>query len=240
MINDFEIKNGKLYAYKGKENCVVIPDGVKHIKFGTFFNNWDIETVIIPNSVKELGYGTFLGCKNLKSVVLSNSIKALRDDTFKWCENLISIIIPDGVTNIGGNAFYGCKSLENISIPQSVTNIGLYAFYGCIGLQTYSNRYFKITDDNMLGKTFNAEKAELCAYGFHACRSPLDVFNSYDLITGKGARLYEVSLKGVLKENDTKQDVFTFIKKDSKCVGTEITFLRELTISELAELASKN
>jgi hypothetical protein len=172
-------------------------------------------------------------------VVIPDGVTSIGAYAFEHCSILTSITIPDSVTRIGNCAFYGCTSLTSINIPDSVTSIRLSAFWGCESLVTYSNRYFKATDGNMrccrgfqyvLSKTYKTDKAKLCRYGFHACKSPLDVFNYYCGKLGKDVRFFEVDLKGVADESN----------EDSKCVGTEITFLRELTISELAELASNS
>jgi hypothetical protein len=183
---------------------------------------------------------------NKTNINSPESVTSIGNCAFAYCTNLTSINIPNSVTSIGNYAFYGCKSLKGVIIPDSVTSIGKCAFcncstltsIGCYGLKTYKDLYFKATNGKMrcngfqykLGKTYKTDKAELCISGFHACRSPLDIFNYYSGNIGKDVRVFEVELKGVTGENDC----------DSKCVGTEITFLRELKISELAELASNS
>lgn len=177
-------------------------------------------------------------CGNDTAVVIPNSVTTIGDYAFRYCYSLTSVTIPKSVTSIAYSVFESCIRLTSITIPDSVKSIAFSAFNECENLKTYKDRYFKGTDGNMrcgdfqyeLGKTYKTDKAKLCEYGFHACRSPLDVFNYYFGELGKDVRLFEVELKGVTEEN----------YGDSKCVGTEITFLRELTISELAELASKN
>ena len=170
------------------------------------------------------------------SVIIPDNVTNIDDRVFYY-SSLTSIVIPDRARRIGDLAFAHCTSLTSITIPDSVTIIGDMAFYGCSNLKTYQNRFFKATNGDMqckgfqyeLGKTYKTDKAELCKCGFHACRSPLDIFNYYHGEIGKDVRMFEVELKGATNE----------ITDDSKRVGTEITFLRELTISELAELASE-
>lgn len=236
MINDFGIRKRELYDYKGKDKCVVIPYGVKKIKFGAFYANWNIQNVVIPDTVKSTGYGTFFGCKNLTSVTIPNTVAFLRDVSFKWCENLLSIDIPESVISIGNDVFYGCENLGNISIPNSVKEIGRNAFKRCYKLTANKPYYFKATDRNMqckgfqyeIGKYYHTSNAELDHCGFHACKNPLDIFNHYFGRVGKDIRMFAVELNGIKDKS----------KDDSTVCGTDICFIKELSISELAQLAS--
>lgn len=115
----FEIRNDVLYSYCGKENAVVIPDGVVKIGSKAFISNPDITSVTIPEGVTEIGDGAF------------------------WnCENLTSVKMPEGVTKIGASAFHNCQKLENITIPKSTTVIGSMAFYDCESL-----KFIELPDD---------------------------------------------------------------------------------------------
>ena len=214
MKSNFKIKKGVLLEYYGKE-----------------------KSVIIPNGVTSIGENAFYGCSSLTSITIPKSVTSIGGWAFFDCNSLKSINIPDGVKSIGDCAFEWCNSLTNINIPDGVISIGEFAFARCGGLKTYKNRYFKATDGNMqcrgfqyeIGKTYKTDEAELCVCGFHACRSPLDIFNHYWGKIGKDVRLFEVELTGVTEERNDN---------NSKVCGTGIKFLRELSISELAELAS--
>ena len=69
-----------------------------------------------------------------------------------------------------------------------------------------------------IGKTYKANKAELCNCGFHACLNPRDVFAYYSKKTK--SRYFKVKLSGKI----TKCDI-----EDTKVAATEITILEEIT-----------
>ena len=88
-----------------------------------------------------------------------------------------------------------------------------------------------------VGKTYETdEDIDICYTGFHACLSPLDVFNYYP---PSNSRYCIVKLSGRFdKYNPTdeqKEDPLVFT--DSKICASRIEILREITILELAEIA---
>ncbi|MBR1529672.1 MAG: leucine-rich repeat domain-containing protein [Oscillospiraceae bacterium] len=106
--DDFVTINGTLLEYKGKDNAVIIPDGITCIGWGAFYN-----------------------CENMISVKLPASLTSISGSAFSVCTGLTSVVIPDGVTSIGQSAFYGCENLVSVMLPDTVTEIGRAAFYAC-------------------------------------------------------------------------------------------------------------
>ena len=92
------------------------------------------KNTIIPNSVKSIGGGAFYNCSGLTGITIPNSVTSIGGYAFYNCSGLTSIEIPNSVTNIGSWAFYGCSSLTSVTIGNSVTSIGSSAFKGCTGL----------------------------------------------------------------------------------------------------------
>ena len=237
MKSDFKIKKGVLLEYYGKEESVTIPNGVTSIGKWVFDYYDMLTNIIIPDSVTTIEQGAFAHCTSLTSIIIPDSVTNIGAWAFAGCTRLVAVTISNGVMSIGYGAFINCRSLTSITIPDSVTSIEYGAFQDFNSLKTYKNRYFKATDGNMqcrgfqykLGKTYKTKRAKLCEYGFHACQRPLDIFNYYYGEIGKDVRLFEVELTGVTEERNDN---------DSKVCGTGIKFLRELSISELAELAS--
>lgn len=68
-----------------------------------------------------------------------------------------------------------------------------------------------------IGKTYKADKAELCKCGFHACLNPRDVLDYY---LEEGSRYYKVKLSGEITKCGFE---------DTNVAATEITILEEIT-----------
>lgn len=132
--NVFEIVDGVLVQYHGRERSVAVPDGVTSIGNTAFMWNTWLEDVIIPDGVSVIGKEAFKGCKNLVDIIIPNSVTKFDTSAFSYCKSLVSVIIPNGVTEIGNGAFEDCDSLESVVIPESVKEIKSFAFAGCENL----------------------------------------------------------------------------------------------------------
>lgn len=173
---DFEIKDGCLVKYMGKDAEVVVPEGVTSIGDHAFYWSTNLTSVTIPNgltwirdeafcdcesltnitipnSVTSIGRRAFEGCSSLTSVTIPNGVKSIKSGAFESCSNLTSVTIPNGVESIESGAFEGCSSLTNITIPNSVTSIGWGAFKGCSSLTsvTIPNGVKSIGSDTFKG-----------------------------------------------------------------------------------------
>ncbi len=217
---------------------ITIPDSVTSIGESAFDGCIGLTNITIPNSVTSIGNYAFYDCRSLKSVTIPDGITLIGGWAFSRCSNLTSITIPNSVTSIGCYAFKECTRLVSITIPNSVTSIGEYAFEGCENLKKYQHKRFKATNGTMRCRDFQYEmntwyetpEAKLCDVGFHSCASPLDILNYYYGIIGEDVRFFEVETR---KESRNR-------KMDSKRVSKRIRFIKELTLSELAELASNS
>lgn len=154
-------KNGEtlLFCLQGKEGDYQIPDSVKSINSGAFFNCDKLTGITVPNSVTNIQEGTFFGCSNLTSIVIPNSVTSIGEAAFSRCRNLTQMIIPDSVVSMGTqvfsectelksvtlsknmtaipfNTFLSCKSLTSVTIPDGVTSISASAFNYCAALSS--------------------------------------------------------------------------------------------------------
>jgi len=107
---------------------VEIEDGITGIGNYAFCKNSNLISVTIPDTVKTLGKGVFFDCDGLKSVEISNSVTTINDSTFSGCSSLYYVKAPNNLKEIKAKAFYKCSALTSISLPDSVTSIGESAF----------------------------------------------------------------------------------------------------------------
>ena len=90
--SDFEITDGILKKYIGKDTKAVIPNRVKSIEPRAFYK-----------------------CKNLTIIIIPSSVKSIGQKAFELCNKLTSITLPDSVTSVGKFAFLGCNELNQIN-----------------------------------------------------------------------------------------------------------------------------
>ncbi|MDE7204025.1 MAG: leucine-rich repeat domain-containing protein, partial [Lachnospiraceae bacterium] len=108
----YQIENGVLIRYTGREEVLQVPEGIQTI-----------------------GEGAFKGCVSLKKVVLPSGLDCIMGDAFKGCRKLEEVVIPDGVSYIGRYAFHRCHALRQAILPPSVKELGECAFLYCDSLQ---------------------------------------------------------------------------------------------------------
>lgn len=104
----YQIENGVLNRYTGREDVIQVPEGIHTI-----------------------GEGAFKGCVSLIKVVLPQGLCCIMGDAFKGCRKLEEVVIPDGVSYIGRYAFHRCHALRQVILPLSVRELGECAFLYC-------------------------------------------------------------------------------------------------------------
>ena len=100
-MEDFEIENGVLTEYQGKDVDVIVPEGVREIGEGAFWR-CDVESVRLP--------------QGLRAIRLPEGLKRIEADCFSGTE-LTEIVIPEGLRVIRDHAFSGVRE---VTLPQRV------------------------------------------------------------------------------------------------------------------------
>lgn len=108
----YQIENGVLLHYTGREEELQVPEGIHTV-----------------------GEGAFKGCVSLRKVVLPTGLQYIMGDAFKGCRKLEEVVIPDGVRAIGRYAFHRCHALKRAILPCSVEELGECAFLYCDSME---------------------------------------------------------------------------------------------------------
>lgn len=126
---DFVIKDGVLTKYKGKDEKVIIPDGVKTIGESAFDGYKDLKKVIMPDSVTSIKSAAFRYCRNLEEIVFSKKLTSIAPLAFCSASGLKSVDLSNTkVKSIRKKCFTFCEKLENVALPNSLKSIEEYAF----------------------------------------------------------------------------------------------------------------
>lgn len=133
------------------------------------FRHSQITGVYMPDNIKEISSGIFFNCPNLTSVRLSEKLEALSWELFQDCPSLTTIEIPESVTVLQGYSlsgtglksfnipenitvieegiFFNCKNLEKVVWSSPLTEIPRYCFYGCEKLEFEIPDYITVIND---------------------------------------------------------------------------------------------
>lgn len=113
--------DGTLLTYPMKlENAsYTVPEGVKAIGAGAFFNNMALENVVLPEGVLTIGERAFDHCENLKTAAMPESLISIGESAFKNCDNLRDINLPGTVTWIDEEAFYNVGKQLVFTVEQN-------------------------------------------------------------------------------------------------------------------------
>ena len=101
MMSAFQIENGVIKKYSGKDAEIVIPEGVKSIGNGVFKDRWHLTGITFPKSLTRICKESFSGCFALKRVTFAEDCKLVHigPSVFKHCTALTHIDIPIEIEN---------------------------------------------------------------------------------------------------------------------------------------------
>ncbi len=85
------------YAFMSHSaSSITVPEGVKKICDGAFYECTNLETLVLPESLEEVGSNAFEGCSGLSEILLSYNIKTIGDDIFSGCSEDLIVKCYDG------------------------------------------------------------------------------------------------------------------------------------------------
>lgn len=117
-----------LLAYRGSENVVDVPDGIRVINDSAFEMNNAVTTVHLPDSVEEIRRAAFYRCPSLQVAEFGDRLSTIGEMAFWGCETLSYLRLGHALTAIGDYAFAGCPHLEKVYLPDTLQSIGAKAF----------------------------------------------------------------------------------------------------------------
>jgi len=168
---DFLVSGGVLVAYRGVDNVVNIPEGVRLIAGEVFRNHNEITDVVFPEGLVTIGEGAFEGCKNLERIQISDTVENIKD-----------------------RAFFGTALTKaKVVLPMSVKCLGLQAFGDAevkykgfeAPVQTYEDSATRLSNAAYRGVTSKGTNAGVTAVGLEGITAVLDgADRSYTLSVG--------------------------------------------------------
>ncbi len=100
------VVNNILVGVKTSASEYTVPDAVKIIAAGVFYNNTDIQSIKLNSNIESIGDYAFSGCTQLNKLTLPDSVKAIGYCSFSNSSSL-NITVPQSVKEVGKDAFMG-------------------------------------------------------------------------------------------------------------------------------------
>jgi len=142
---EFVVSDNELLKYLGHDKKVIIPEGIRRIGTGAFWNNIEVEEIILPDSVTCICGDTFIYATNLKKINIPCNVDEMGDDPFAGCFNIEiennspKFILEDGILFDKTRRFLIHYTASNKAtryvIPETVEWIGKHSFYKCQNLE---------------------------------------------------------------------------------------------------------
>ena len=178
-----------------------IPDTVKKIEFGAFYQCESLEYINILNGVEEFDMGAFTLCSSLKTLTIPKTVTSIVGDGFYGCNSLKSIDVEQGnskYTSVDG-MLISCNQ-ELISCPAGKTSVNYFSLGGVEEIRPYAFRDCRITSIKLPD---SVKKIDM--WSFEGCKSLTDVELSYSTrYVGVGAFDNCTSLKSIKVDHNSE------------------------------------
>ncbi|NBH70803.1 leucine-rich repeat domain-containing protein [Clostridiaceae bacterium] len=134
MNHHFHIQDDILLRYEGKEESVIVPEGIRTIGEGAFKACVSLKEVTLPPGLSRILAGAFKGCRKLEKIEIPQGASEIGDYAFHRCHCLREAVLPASVSRLGDCAFLYCDSLTKIRMP-GVRRLGRQAFVNDVLLE---------------------------------------------------------------------------------------------------------
>lgn len=125
-------------AFTSQIEKVVVENGVTTLGARAFSHlNYDGVIVEIPEGVKTIGTGAFYESYGLKQIAIPASVQWINNEAFWHCQKLENVTFSENsqLEEIGSSGFRDCQALNNITLPKSLKKIHNGAFKQCNSLE---------------------------------------------------------------------------------------------------------
>lgn len=138
----YDKEKTKLFFYldDGETDSYVLPDTVKEINGGVFYNNRTLTSIEIPatSQLEKIGDQAFRNMTNLAcDLTFPETLKTIGATAFYGDAKITGVVLPTTLEVIGDQAFYNLKAakMEKVVLSESIQSVGTSAFSGCANLQ---------------------------------------------------------------------------------------------------------
>jgi len=111
-------KNGnKLYAYFGRSEKFVMPEGIGVVCGEIFSCAPHVVEVVLPSTLVMIFSRAFYNCKKIQKTIIPKNVISLGSEVFKNCKSLTEAIFENGETKLDNCCFKGCPEMLVIKAP---------------------------------------------------------------------------------------------------------------------------
>lgn len=223
----FEIEDGILKSYHGREEAVAVPEGIHTIGEGAFKACVSLKRVALPDSLRRIMPEAFKGCRKLEEIKIPKGVSCVGDYAFHRCHALREIILPDTVEELGDCVFLYCDSLREARLP-GVRRLGKQVFINDVLLEKLEISPDLEQSDLCDVFTGCGNIREITCAGGECCR----IANAVEVVAGEKqvpSLVYAIAV-----------DILRMMELKGRCLVRFLTNLKHVEIPEGIERLGKS
>jgi hypothetical protein len=102
VYHSLEIENGVLHRLHIDLRAFELPEGIRCIGRGCFFDKKGIVSITFPNSLERICTNAFGNCINLEQITLQSEAVSIDEGAFRGCSNLKRVVLGTREYRLGG------------------------------------------------------------------------------------------------------------------------------------------